>query len=311
MEDKDIKFIVYCHTNKINGKKYIGITSNSNPIRRWGKIGQGYKSQYFYRAIKKYGWDEFEHEILFKELSEDEAKKKEIELISKHKTKDRNFGYNLTDGGDGSLGYIASEETIKKLRDSHAGQVAWNKGLKYTCENISKIQIEIWKREGHREKMSIAHIGNNQSEETKQKISENSARTTSVYQLDKDTNEVINKWDRITHALENIQKADSSSISSCCSGLNITHLEYKWIYAVDYDNKSELYYKIINTIPRNKTIYKLNKDTLDIVKKYKISSDLLLDYDVSTKMKIRKSCSSKTRRIIDNHIWVYNVDYSI
>ena len=48
-------FTVYCHTNKINGKKYIGITSKK-PEYRWNN-GKGYSTQIvFARAIEKYGW---------------------------------------------------------------------------------------------------------------------------------------------------------------------------------------------------------------------------------------------------------------
>ena len=48
-------FYVYIHTNKINNKKYIGITCQ-NPSKRW-RNGNGYKNGYFAKAIKKYGWD--------------------------------------------------------------------------------------------------------------------------------------------------------------------------------------------------------------------------------------------------------------
>lgn len=93
------KYYVYCHTNKTNGKKYVGITSKQKPEYRWAK-GEGYKTQFvFYRAIQKYGWDGFEHEILFENLSENEAKNKEIELIQQFNSKIPN-GYNVTDGGD-------------------------------------------------------------------------------------------------------------------------------------------------------------------------------------------------------------------
>ena len=71
-------YCVYKHTCIKNGKIYIGITKTS-PKRRWIN-GSGYKhNEYFYRAIKKYGWNKgFVHEILFEKLSKDEAEKKAI-----------------------------------------------------------------------------------------------------------------------------------------------------------------------------------------------------------------------------------------
>ena len=56
-----MSFLVYKHTNKENGKVYIGITSQE-PKRRW-QNGAGYYGTYFYYAIQKYGWDGFEHDI--------------------------------------------------------------------------------------------------------------------------------------------------------------------------------------------------------------------------------------------------------
>lgn len=108
-------WIVYKHENKINGKIYIGITSQ-NPIDRW-KNGNGYsKHKKFYSAIKKYGWDNFLHIILYTGLTEKEAKEKEQELIKFYDSK--NSGYNLTDGGDGIIGYHHSEETKRKISNS-------------------------------------------------------------------------------------------------------------------------------------------------------------------------------------------------
>lgn len=92
-------YTVYCHENKSNGKLYFGITKTSTR-RRWSK-GKGYKTQHIFgKAIEKYGWDGFEHIILFTGLSEDEAKQMEIDLIREFNTQDGRFGYNITAGGD-------------------------------------------------------------------------------------------------------------------------------------------------------------------------------------------------------------------
>lgn len=120
---KDVKnkqFSVYKHTNTINGKVYIGITSKK-PEERW-RNGLGYMSQgYIWNAIKKYGWDSFKSEIILSKLTEEEAYSKEIELISFYKSNDSNFGYNLSSGGENvHLGCKHSEETKIKMSNNHA-----------------------------------------------------------------------------------------------------------------------------------------------------------------------------------------------
>ncbi len=90
---------VYAHTNKLNGKKYIGITGQKSVNSRWHR-GEGYKKCYvFYNAIQKYGWDSFEHEVLFDGLTKEEAEAKEIELIALYRSNDGRHGYNVENGG--------------------------------------------------------------------------------------------------------------------------------------------------------------------------------------------------------------------
>ena len=92
MEEK--KFKVYVHTNKVNDKRYVGITGR-DPEKRWAN-GLGYASNYhFSNAIKKYGWDNFQHEILFEFDTVEEALKKETELILEWKTNTPELGYNI------------------------------------------------------------------------------------------------------------------------------------------------------------------------------------------------------------------------
>ena len=67
----DRKYVVYVHINKINGKRYYGITSMKEKTR-WHN-GRGYKTQHFARAIDKYGWEGFDHVVIARGLTEDEA----------------------------------------------------------------------------------------------------------------------------------------------------------------------------------------------------------------------------------------------
>ena len=118
--EKITNWCVYMHENRKNGKKYIGITSQK-PTHRWSN-GHGYsRCPIFYAAIKKYGWDCFRHEILFTNLSQDEAEKIEIDLIAKYKTNDPKYGYNLASGGSVNAGFTRSEDFKRKLRGSKMG----------------------------------------------------------------------------------------------------------------------------------------------------------------------------------------------
>ena len=92
------KYTVYKHTNTINGKVYIGITRQAVE-RRWQR-GAGYAGTYFGNAIAKYGWDNFFHEVLFSGLSKDAACKVEMALIKAYKSNEREFGYNISEGGE-------------------------------------------------------------------------------------------------------------------------------------------------------------------------------------------------------------------
>ena len=126
-------YSVYIHIFP-NQKVYIGITKQEVK-KRW-KLGEGYKGQdYVYKAIKKYGWANIEHKILYTNLSKEEAEQKEIELIKEYKSNKREYGYNLTEGGscpefteevrrkisESRKGIVFSDEHIKNLSLSHKG----------------------------------------------------------------------------------------------------------------------------------------------------------------------------------------------
>ncbi len=116
-------------------KYYVGITSKSVDFR-WKNNGYGYVLQPFYKAIKKYGWDNIEHYIIAKHLTEDEAKKFEKTLIKEldcNANKGKH-GYNITDGGDGLSGYIMPEDERKRRSLRYLGKGNPYYGKKHTKE---------------------------------------------------------------------------------------------------------------------------------------------------------------------------------
>lgn len=101
------KWIVYIHISPSN-KYYVGITSRKH-CDRWRK-GKGYiKNKYFYRAIQKYGWDNFNHEIIAEHLTKDEACDMERALIRIMKSNDYHYGYNICSGGEGATGLFGEK----------------------------------------------------------------------------------------------------------------------------------------------------------------------------------------------------------
>ena len=158
------RYTVYKHTAP-NGKVYIGITS-MKPEKRWNS-GYGYKRQpYFMNAIRKYGWDNFKHEILFVGLDKEEAEHKEIELIAQCRSDEKAHGYNVENGGNSS-GKM-SEETKRKISKSLKGRhtdVVPLLGKHHTAETKRKLS-EMHK--GSKNPMYGKHV----SEETRRKMSE-------------------------------------------------------------------------------------------------------------------------------------------
>ena len=93
-----MSYNVYKHTNLINNKSYIGITSQKCE-NRWGINGKGYGLQpKFYHAIQKYGWDNFQHEVLYTNLDKDTALQIEANLIQKYDSIEN--GYNVSPYGN-------------------------------------------------------------------------------------------------------------------------------------------------------------------------------------------------------------------
>ena len=140
-----MKSYVYCITNLINGKRYIG--KSNYPEARWRKHQRSVDGYYLHSSIRKYGIDNFEFEVIAEFSSEEAAFLAENKLIAILRTNDKNRGYNLNEGGRG--GSNPSPETRKRM-----GQA-----------NIGRKHTEEWKQQN-----SARQKGKIRSEETRKNI---------------------------------------------------------------------------------------------------------------------------------------------
>lgn len=203
VKTEDRRWCVYMHTNKINNKVYVGITCDVK--NRWGNNGSGYLEKdkngkyyqpVFARAIKKYSdWDnDWEHIIFADDLTQCEAQKMESMLILLYKTNcnqynNPSYGYNMTNGGEGTCGHKHSDDTKEKIRAAAIGRKPTHEAL----EKMSRSHKEQWKDPEYRQKVVAwaqgeknPHYGKSHSEETKKRIGELNGK--SVVQLDLDNN---------------------------------------------------------------------------------------------------------------------------
>lgn len=213
------------HTSPSN-KRYIGITSQ-NPERRWRKNGEGYKEHlYFWKAIQKYGWDNFRHEILFVNLAKEEAEQKEVELIAYYNSNNIDFGYNMSIGGEcGSKGYKYTDEQKRHMSEVHKGEKNGMYGRHHTEDAIEKNRISHLKENLSEDtiyKMSVAKKGMKRSKESIQK----QIATISNKVICVDTSTVYNSA-KEAGMLNNI---DPSCISKVCRGKRKTAGGFHWCY---------------------------------------------------------------------------------
>lgn len=146
IQDKIRHGIIYCYTNKNNGKKYIGQTIEKEKRKyKHLSVNQKHKTL-FDKILQKKGEENFEYEILF-EIDEKRSKifdildEKEKYYIKLYNSQVPN-GYNISEGGRSvkwMVGYKPTQETLQKLRDSHKGKQNPMKGKHYSEEQRKRM----------------------------------------------------------------------------------------------------------------------------------------------------------------------------
>ncbi len=155
---------LYVITNLVNKKQYVGITVN--PDRRWVRHCRRSGSTVISNAIKKYGKENFTFEIIF-EGEEKLVKFLEQAFILRLETKTPT-GYNLTDGGEGTLGWNPSEKTRKRIGLAQKGKHLSAQHIQI----ISEVQRKRFQDPAERKKISIRFKGVPKSVTTRKRMSE-------------------------------------------------------------------------------------------------------------------------------------------
>ena len=241
------------HVNKTNGKLYIGQTKK-NINQRWLK-GEGYKPcTHFYRAIQKYGWDNFEHIVLFENLEKEIANIVEEELIKKYHTTDKNFGYNLRSGGEN---YLHSEESKKRMSEVKIGMYIGEKNPNFgnkVSEKTRRIMSEHRKgkctgnknpmygkprTEEVKKKLRDANLGKKASEETRKKMSnihknKKTKRSQPILKINKNDFNVFERFEALFEIKNKYPDYDMSSIIKCCKHKIKSCYGYIWMYEKEY-----------------------------------------------------------------------------
>lgn len=282
-------YSVYIHTNKINNKKYVGITKQE-PKKRWRYQGIGYKGQRFYNAIQKYGWDNFDHDVLFTNLTKEKAEEIEVDLIAKYKTLNSDFGYNVHRGGDLSNSRSVSVDqyyydgtfiaTYEKIMDASVSTgIDFSQIAKCCRGDITHTGDFVWCYKGEIPNFSYV--------------------PTEIKRVEQHTldGEFVAIYDSIIVASKETT-FDRHGIFDCCNHRQKTAYGYYWCYEGQYDFKG-----------KSTRLMKIMKYDLDgnLLGTYDNANDASETVDV-TPDAILKCCNNDGCSTSAGFVWRYECD---
>lgn len=167
--------IIYRIVNKLNEKSYVGLTTRSLETR-WkyhvAKALRGDNDMMICRAIRKHGTENFFIEVLGEYENDflNEAEKLWIKELGTF-----GAGYNMTQGGEGTTGFVFSTESRKRMSEKAKARGVTPEAIEKTAQanRGRKLSPEILARRGPhkshkklsqetKDKMSAARIGKKQ-----------------------------------------------------------------------------------------------------------------------------------------------------
>jgi group I intron endonuclease len=232
---------IYLIKNLINGKVCVGQTDRTLAKRKWEYHSNFNNNEchnpYLLNAFKKYGWDNFEFTVIDTALNLDELNQKEIFYIKEYHSTDRNFGYNIEEGGNNSS---PSDETLIKMSNAHLGIKQSDEWKDKRIAKAGSIEAKKYgKAKTDQEKLELSinsskfWQGKKRDEETKKKISQtklekglsNKQKETickKVYKINPSSKEIIKIYSSATEASK-IENVNQSTISRWCKEIKIVN----------------------------------------------------------------------------------------
>lgn len=245
MKNKNFNTGIYQIVNLVNGKRYIGSALKINQRKNQHFIAFKYNRNhniYLQRAYNKYGKNNFKFEILLY------CSKLDLTFYEQRAIDAYDFKilYNISPTAGNCVGVKHSEQSRINMSEAH-------KGKTHSPEQKAKISKIMKNRiisEEHRRKLSVANKGRIIPEYEKIKMKKNALRgeknsrfnkhgkdnplSKAVYQIDKNTNEIIKEWESIIDAKKGLM---ISHISEVCNGKEKLAGGFKWAFVKDYENK--------------------------------------------------------------------------
>lgn len=286
---------IYKITNKINSKCYIGQSINIE--RRFihhKKYRYGFQNnKVLYKAIQKYGIDNFDFEII-EECLQEELDKKEKYYIEKYNAYYN--GYNMTKGGDGKNGYRLTQESIEKMKKSLKEHYKKHPNTQETKDKRIKSLKEYYK--SHPEACNkIAERNKNRSRESLLKAVQKAgeANRRKVYQYDVKGN-FIKEHISIISASKEI-KCSPTTIAHACKGQARTAFGFVWSY--EYNGIK------INAInPKIKIVLQYDLDN-NLIRKYHSTREAERESGIAHNY-ISECCRGKKKQV-GGFKWAYEV----